>query len=230
MSDNAASERTPSVVFGLVMKELVQYRELVHRIAAQPFVAGTEFTFGAPIFKGSDAIKEGLARANNALEKFDVYCNHAILDEAERVRFARLFAQNYVRRFPGSERSDLFLASGDVLKFTFELVVPTSLHDGGAALLAIQRTPHDPSVLADLLEGRAVDRAHLRGHVHVFLDHILNPRRHDVPSVQRAAAEIGAELPYVAELATDGALPGYILHAVRPLVFDVGARMVLLPG
>lgn len=222
---------TPTIDFAIVLKGLEQYRELVHLLAQSPLVAVADFAYGAPIYKGSEAIKEALGHANNALEKFDVYFNHAILDEQERLRFARLFASAYVKRFPASERSDLFLASGEVLKFSVELVPPTALPDDKTAVLeAIETTPHDSRVLRALREGASIDRAHLRGELKIFLDHILNPRRHDVSRVRVAAKEIGTDLPYVVEMMTDGAMPGYLHYAVEPLVEEVGGRMVILPG
>jgi hypothetical protein len=221
---------TPSFVFGVVLKGLEQYRELVHLLATSPLVAIADFAYAAPIYKGSDAIKAALARAESALEKFDVYFQHALLDEQERVRFARLFAQAYLKRYPASERSDLFVASGDVMKFSFELVPPMALEDPNTALSAIEQTPHDAEVLAALRAGGHIDRAHYRADIKLFLDHALNPRRHEVPRVQRAAAELGTDLPYVVELVTDGAIPGYVYYAVSPLVHQAGGRLVLLPG
>lgn len=221
---------TPTFNFGIVLKSLEQYRDLVHLLAESALVAVADFAYSAPIYKGNDAIKDALGHVNNALEKFDVYFNFAILDEQERVRFARMFAAQYLKKFPASERSDLFLASGEVLQFAVELLPPTVLDDGAAALEAIEQTPHDGSVLDALRAGGSIDRAHLRGELKIFLDHILNPRRHDISRVQRAASEIGTSLPYVVELITDGAVPGYLHWAVEPLVRQVGGRLVLLPG
>lgn len=221
---------TPTVIFGVVLKALEQYREIVHLLATNPIVSVADFAYSAPIYKGSDAIKAALERANTGLEKFDAYFTHAILDENERVRFARLFAQQYVKRFPASERQDLFAASADVLKFSVELVPPSALADQSAALDAIAATPHDAEVLDALRAGQPIDRAHLKADLKIFLDHVLNPRRREIKRVMRAAEEIGTDLPYVLELVTDGAVPGYIYYAVHPIVHHVGGRMVLLAG
>jgi hypothetical protein len=221
---------TPTVNFGVVLHHLGQYHKLVHALATSPLVVTNDFTYAAPIYKGSDKIKAALADANNALEKFDVYFLHALADEAERVRFARAFHAAYLRKFPASERTDLFLASGEVLKFSFELVPPSALEQPGAALDAISRTPHDSAVLAKLQAGEPIDRAHLRGDLKIFFDHVMNPRRREVPQVQQAMTELGAEEPYILELVTNGGIPGYIFYTVHPLVHAVGGRLVLLPG
>ena len=192
--------KTPTVNFGLVLHRLEQYRALVHALADTPIVATTEFTYAAPIYRGSDKIKQGLAEANGALDKFDVYFEEALLDEVERVRFARAFHQTYLRKFPASERQDLFLASGDVLKFAFELVPPSQLAEPAAALNAVARTPHDPLVLAKLQKSEPIDHAHLRADVKVFFDHVMNPRRREHPEVQRAMHELGCEEPFILEL------------------------------
>ena len=222
--------KTPTVNFGLVLHRLEQYRDLVHALAESPIVVTTDCTYAAPIYKGSERIKLGLAKANGALDKFDVYFESALLDEVERVRFSRAFHQGYLKRYPASERQDLFLASGDVLKFAFELVPPSGLAEPGAALDAVARTPHDPAVLAKLQDGAPIDRAHLRADVKIFFDHVMNPRRREHPDIERAMDELGAEEPYILELVTDGALPGYIYYAVHPFVAQVGGRLVLLPG
>jgi hypothetical protein len=188
----------------------------------------TELSYSAPIYKGSDAIKEGLAAARTALEKFDVYFDHALLDEEERVRFARLFAQQYVRKHPASERSDLFLASADVLKVAVELVPPLALPKPIAALDAIAAAPHDLSILGRLRGGDAIDRAHLCFQVRVFLDHVMNPRRREQAAVRGVMKELGIELPYILEAVTDGAIPGYVRWALHPLVREIGGGLVLL--
>ena len=220
----------PTVNFGIVFHSLQQYRWLVHKLAVSPLVATTDFTYSAPIYKGSDRIKTALTKAETAIDKFDVYVDHALLDEEERVRFARLFHQAYLRRYPASERTDLFLASGEVLKFSFELVPPSALEDPALALDAIAQTPHDPLVLRQLKDGDPIDRAHLRADVKIFFDHVMNPRRRDLKEVQTAASELGCDEPYVVELVTDGAMPGYIYYTVHPVVHLVGGRLVLIPG
>lgn len=221
---------TPTIKFGLVLRGLEQYRDLVHQLAMSPLVASSDFTYSAPIYKGSDNIKAGLAAASTALEKFDVYFSNALLDEQERVRFARLFAQAYLRKFPASERSDLFLASAEVLKVAFELVPPTVLKDPASAVKAAAAAPHDPHVVDKLRIGESIDRAHYRFEVRVFLDHVMNPRRREHTEVQAAMKELGTDLPYILEVVTSGAIPGYVYYALHPFVSQVGGRLVLLPG
>ncbi len=219
---------TPTVNFGVVFHNLEQYRQLVHKLASSPLVASADFTYAAPIYKGSERIKEALGRAESALDKFDVYFENALADEPERVRFARMFHAAYLRKYPASERTDLFLASGDVLKFSFELVPPSALENPGQALDAVARTPHDQHVLEKLQAGEPIDRAHLRADLKVFFDHVMNPRRREIPRVQQAMAELGAEEPYILELVTNGGMPGYIYYTVHPLVHATGGRLVLL--
>lgn len=219
---------SPTINFGLVLRGLEHYRDLVHQLSASPTVAATDFTYSAPIYKGSDNIKAGLAVAGSALEKFDVYFGNALLDEEERLRFARLFAQSYLRKYPASERSDLFLASADVLKVAFELVPPFALDKPVHALAAIDAAPHDVTILDRLRGGEAIDRAHLRFEVRLFLDQVLNPRRREHAEVQAAMKELKTDLPYILEVVTDGAIPGYVFYALHPFVAQVGGRLVLL--
>jgi hypothetical protein len=223
-----APAEDPTVNFGLVFRQLQQYGNFVHACAESGFVAQTDFTYAAPIYKGSDAIKQGLEVAQSALDKFDVYFLNAVLDDNERSRFSKLFAKQYLAKYPGSERSDLFLASGDILKFAIELLPPLSLSNPMEALKAIEATPHDPAILGKLRGGQAIDRAHLRATMKLFLDHVMNPRRREVPAVADAAAEMGTEDPYVIEVITDGAMPGYVHWVLTPLVRAVGGRLVLL--
>lgn len=225
-----AGVRAPQMIFGVVLRELEQFRALVHHLAHSPLIAATEFTFAAPIFKGSDAIKQGLRDAQGGLQKFDVYFTHALLDEGERLRFARLFAAHYASRFPASERSDRFLASGEVLKFAFELLPPAATERAASIFQALAAAPHDAAVLEDLRAERPVEAAHLRGELKIFLDHVLNPRRHGLERVRQAARELGVSHPYVVELVTDGAVPRYFELALEPAVRHVDGRVVLLPG
>jgi hypothetical protein len=221
---------TMTVNFGIVLHNLEQYRNLVHTLSASKLVASSDFSYSAPIYKGSEAIKNALAKSETALQKFDIYFENALLDEAERVRFARMFHSLYLKKFPASERTDLFLASGDVLKFSFELVPPSALENPAGALDAVARTPHDTTVLEKLQANEPIDRAHLRADVKVFFDHVMNPRRRETPQVQQAMAELGCEEPYVVELVTNGAMPGYIYYVCHPIVASIGGRLVLLPG
>ncbi|OGQ25019.1 MAG: hypothetical protein A2138_08500 [Deltaproteobacteria bacterium RBG_16_71_12] len=225
-----AAQGAPPVIFGVVLRDLESYRRLVHTLATSSLVASTDFAYTAPIYKGSDKIVAGLAMANGSLEKFDVYYEHALENPGERVRFAKAFAAQYLRRFPASERQDLFLASGDVLKFSFELMTPLALDNPVAALTAIEHTPHDQAVLDALRGGGGVDRAHLRGDLKILLDHILNPRRREVPQVQAAMMEIETDAPVIVELITTGGMPGYLYYVVHPLVQALDGRLVLLPG
>jgi hypothetical protein len=220
--------KSPPVLFGVVVYALEQYGNLVHVASASPFVSQTDFGYGAPIYKGSDAIKAGLESAVSALDKFNVYFRHAVLDEAERVRFTHAFRAQYLKKFPGSERTDLFLASGDVLKFAVELVHPTTLAEPHQALMAIESTPHDNEVLLQLKSGQAIDRAHLKAEFRIYLDHVMNPRRREVPTVAQAAMEMGTEEPYVVEVITTGAIPGYLYWVLNPIVQQVGGKLVLL--
>jgi hypothetical protein len=220
----------PPVVFGVVLRDLESYRTLVRGLASSSLVASTDFIYTAPVYKGSEDIKAGLLEANSALEKFDVYFRHALENPGERVRFAKMFAAQYLRKFPASERQDLFLASGDVMKFIFELVTPLALENPAAVLGAIQNTPHDAAVLNALLSGGSVDRAHLKGDLKIFLDHILNPRRRDLPQVQQAMMEMETDAPLIVELVTTGGMPGYLYYVVHPMVQALGGRLVLLPG
>lgn len=227
---NAAAQGAPPVLFGVVLRDLESYRQLVHTLAGSPFVGATDFVYTAPIYKGNEAITAGVAKANGALEKFDVYFEQALVNPGERVRFAKLFAAQYLKRFPASERQDLFLASGEVLKFSFELITPLALENPAAALYAIENTPHDQALLDALRGGSSVDRVHLRGDVRIFLDHILNPRRRELPQVQAAMMEIETDVPLIVELATTGGMPGYLYYVVHPVVQGLGGRLVLLPG
>lgn len=222
--------KSPPVIFGLVTHTLEQYGKLVAIASQSPFVAQTDFGYASPIYKGSAAIKAGLDAAVSALDKFDVYFSHAILDEAERVRFAHAFRAQYLKKFPGSERTDMFLASGDVLKFSVELVPPTALAEPAQALHAIEQTPHDTEVLIQLKAGQAIDRAHLRAEFRMYLDHVMNPRRREAPQVAHAAHEMGLEEPFVIEVVTSGAIPGYIYYVLAPLVQQVGGRIVHIGG
>ncbi len=216
----------PSVSLGLVCRSLTQYAGLVHACAQESRITQTEFTYAAPIYKGNDAIKAGLAVAESALMKFDVYFASAIMDETARVGFAAQFRKLYLQRFKGSERTDLFLASGDVMKIALEFVQPTD----AASIAAIVNHPHDALVLAKIRKGDVVDRAHLRAEIKVFLDHALNPRRKDEAAVVRASEQLGTREPYVIEIVTSGALTGYLHHVIEPLAAGVGARLVLLSG
>ena len=218
----------PTMSIALVLPALEQYARIVHSLYASPLLASLDFSYAAPIYKGSDAIKTGLLAASGALEKFDVYFTHAFLDEGERLRFSRLFAQRYLAGRPGSERSDLFLASAEVLKVAGELVSPSSLDEPEVVLAAIAHAPHDGAALKRLRALEPIDRAHLRFEVRLFLDHVMNPRRRAHPEVQQAMQQLETELPYILEVVSDGALAGFFHFALQPLVEQAGGRLVWL--
>lgn len=220
----------PAFIFGAVLPAIQDYRRLVRGIVSSPLIAATEFSYTAPIYKGSEPIKQGLERANSAIEKFDVYFYHALLNPKERLRFRELFAAGYLKRFPASERQDLFVASGDVLKLSFELVAPRALEDPTHVVELLAQTPHDPHIIEQLRAKRPVDHAALRVELKIFLDDVHNPRRRDVETVRRAMAELDAPEPVVVEIFSNGALPGYVHFVMTPLVRAVGGAFVLLPG
>src|SRR5690242_3163819 len=58
---NYVGATTPTVNFGVVLHHLGQYHKLVHVLATSPLVASNDFTYAAPIYKGSDKIKAALA-------------------------------------------------------------------------------------------------------------------------------------------------------------------------
>jgi hypothetical protein len=218
------------IPIGIVLPDLVSYQRLVHAAYNAPFVAECEFTYGAPLFKATDAIKQRVREARDALQKFDAYFELGILDEAQRTQLAAAFRQRYLKAHPRSEGSDVFLASGDVLQFTFELSQPNTLDDGGQALWVAQSLPHDKSVMDALSQGQSIDRNHLRGRVKMFLDHVYNPRRRELPDVQEVMTGPRERDPVVVELMTDGALPGLFGHLVAQLVHPIDGALVMLPG
>ena len=203
---------------------------MVHACAGSPEVVVTDFSYGAPLYKGNERIVEGLQRAETALERFDVYFYHGFLDETERVRLATRFRTDYLRKHPRSERSDVFAASSDVLAFSFELGRPMPGKIDDDQLRAILSCPHDPAVLRAWRTGERVDPTDVRGRFRLYLDHVLNPRRHVLPDVKRAAAEISVERPVIIELETTGALPGLFVKLLGPCLHEVGGRLVLLPA
>lgn len=221
---------TSALPIGLVLPDLEAYRGLVRAIAEATFIAELEFTYGAPLFKGTPAIVEGLKQATSALEKFDVYFQHGILDEAARVKLAQGFRYRYLNRHPYSEGSDVFAASADVLQFRFRLMDPRQLDDGPRALAAARSEPHDTEVLNALEKDAPVDNAHLRGRIKLFLDHVYNPRRRKLPEVQEVLTGSRAADPVIVELETSGALPGMFAHLLSPLVDEVDGALVWLPG
>jgi hypothetical protein len=221
---------TNEVPIGIVLPDLESYQRLVHAIARAPFVAETEFTYGAPIFKATPEITDAARKAGSALDKFDVYYDACILEEEMRVKMAAEFRKRYLKANPRSEGSDVFLASGDVLQFKFELAQPSLLADREQALQVAYSLPHDKSVMDQLVAGESVDRAHLQGRVKLFLDHIYNPRRRELPEVQEVMTGPRADDPLVVELMTNGALPGLFGHLLAKVVHPMFGALVMLPG
>ena len=217
-----------AATLALVYQDLDHHRQVVQALSSSKAVATVEFSVQAPLYKGSPAIVAGLAQAQSLADKIDVYFRHAICDEAERVRFARLFQQSYTKRHPRVERQEVFLASGDVIAFSFDLVPPMQLDVPREAFDAIAAGPHD-GLLAQLRGGDSPERWHLKVQVRLFLDHAMNPRRHDVAEVVGAARAIGEPNPYVIEVSASPSIPGYARWVLEPLVVAAGGRVVWLP-
>lgn len=218
------------LALGVILPQLSSYKRLVHAVAGSPLVATTDFTYGAPLYKGNAKIVADLATAEGALDKFDAYFDHGILDEEERVRLAHAFTKAYAKKHPASERQDLFLASGDVLRFQIELKPPLTTADAAAVFAAIEALPHDAAVLSSLKQGQPADRANLKGDFKLFLDNIFNPRRYEDDVVKKARAGVQSERPLIVEIWTNGAVPGVFFHALRPHLDEIGGAMVVLPG
>lgn len=218
------------VPIGIVLPDLATYQRLVHAIAEAPSVAEIELSYSAPLYKATPALTEALKGVRTALEKFDVYFEHGILDEETRVKLASAFRQRYLKAHPRSEGSDVFVASADVLQFRFELQQPATLEGSEEALWVAESLPHDREVLEAMKQGELVDRQHLRGKVKLFLDHVYNPRRRELPEVQEVMTGPRAKDPLVVELMTDGAVPGLFGHLLAPLVHPLDGALVMLPG
>lgn len=221
---------TNEIPIGIVLPDLVGYQRLVHAIHEADFVAETEFSYGAPLFKATPDIEQRVRASVGALEKFDAYYELGVLDEEQRVKLAGAFRQRYLRANPRSEGSDVFLASGDVLQFAFELAQPNTLDDGGQALWVAQSLPHDKSVMDALSQGESIDRNHLRGRIKLFLDHVYNPRRRELPEVQEVMTGPREDNPVTVELMTNGALPGLFGHLLARVVHPLDGALVMLPG
>ncbi len=226
---DTSSEGPLAATLALVYRELDNHRAVVQALSSSTAVSAVEFSVQAPLYKGSPRIVDALASAQSMADKIDVYFQHAICDEAERVRFARLFQQLYLKKNPRAERQDLFLASGDVFAFSFDLVPPMQLPVPRQAFDAIAAGPHDATLLAKLRGGSSPDRWHLKAQIRLFLDHALNPRRHEVLDVVTAAREIGVAKPYVLEVSASPSIPGYARYVLEPLVRKCGGRVVWLP-
>lgn len=225
-----SSEGEPlAPTLGLVYQDLDHHRQAVQALSSSSSVATVEFSVQAPLYKGSPRIVAALKDAQSLADKIDVYFRDAICDEVERVRFARLYQQAYTKKNPRAERQDLFESSGDILAFSVDLVPPMQLDVPRAAFDAIAAGPHDSGLLAKLRGGDSPERWHLKVQVRLFLDHAMNPRRHDVPDVVAAAQELGVPDPYVLEVSSSPAIPGYARFVLEPLVRAAGGRVVWLP-
>jgi hypothetical protein len=225
---DAAPAGSLAAMLGLVYDDLDAHRRVLHAIGAHEAVSGVEFSVQAPLFKGNRAIVDALAVASGLGDKIDAYFRHGLQDEVERVRFARLFATRFAQRHPRVERQDLFLASGDVVGFTFDLVPPMQLGLPRAVFDAIADGPHDAALLARLRAGATPSRWHLKVRLRIFLDHALNPRRHHEPGVAAAAARLGVATPYVLEVECSPSIAGYARFVLEPLVRAERGRIAWL--
>lgn len=221
---------TKKLPMAIVLRDLVAYQKLVHILAGESTIASYEFTYRAPLYKFSREVSDRLAEGLSALEKFDLYYEKGILDEKARVQLASKFRADYIKRHPASEASDLYFASGDVLGFKFVLRPPSDLVETEPALAAIERAPHDDDVLRTLREGDRIHEQHVTAEVKMFLDHVYNPRRRDVPEVRREMTGARARDPVIVEMHTSGAIPGYFTHILEPPIHDVDGALVMLPG
>ncbi len=215
-------------LIGLVYPDLDAHRRLLHLVAADARVDGVEFSVSAPVYKGSPAIVSALADADGLRGKIDAYFEHGLIDEAARVGFARAFQVAYTKRHPRSERQDVFVASGNVVVFAFDLLQPMQLPVPREAYDAIAAGPHVSAALARLRSGDGVDKGQLRVVLRVFLDFAFNPRRHLDSQVQAACAEIDCARPYVIEADVGHAVAGYPLMVLDSLARQVGGRAVWL--
>ncbi|MCP4503330.1 MAG: hypothetical protein GY822_25625 [Deltaproteobacteria bacterium] len=218
------------VLIGVVLPELMSVQKLITQLASLDAVNETEFTFGAPLYKGNDAIRENLPKTTSALEKFNCYFEHGILDEEARVGFAQAFRKKYIQKLPGSEGSDVFLASAEVLQFRYRLDLPTSAEALQALAPVVEKHPHDPAVIADLKEGRGLAKDQLSGWLKIFLDHVYNPRRRKLPEVEEVLFGSRRKDAVVLELAVSGGAPGLHHEVFEPLVDELDGAMVWLPG
>jgi hypothetical protein len=215
---------------GIVLRDLEAFQKLIHIFTDESTVASYEFTYRAPLYKFSREVSEKLAEGLSSLEKFDLYYEKGILDEKARVQLAAKFRADYIRKNPASEASDLFFASGDVLAFKLLLRPPSDLVEMAPALDAIAAHPHDEAVFKALCAGGRIDENHFVAEVHMFLDHVYNPRRRDLPIVKQAMTGARARDPVIVEMYTSGAIPGYFIHILEPPIHDVDGALVMLPG
>ena len=218
---------TPSLL-GLVYRDLDDHRRLLQALLTNGAVDAVEFSVGAPLYKGNDAIKAALAVANGLADKIDAYFVHGVVDEAARVSFARRFQQAYLAKHPRSERQDVFVASAEVVIFAFDLIQPMRLPVPREAFDAIAAGPHDAASLARLRSGDGVATEVLRVTVRLFLDHALNPRRHADREVLVAGTELDCPRPFVLEVQVSPFVAGYARLVLDRLARPLGARVVWL--
>lgn len=214
-------------LIGVVLPGLEAYRQLLHRVRADDAVDEVELSVGAPLWKGSDAIKAALAAADGLANKIDAYCQHGLIDEAARVAFARRFQTAYLSRHPRSERQDVFAASGDVFVFAFDLKPPMQLPVPRVAFDAIAAGAHDAAALARHRAGEPVPKEALRVVLRVFLDFAPNPRRHQEPAVRAAVTALGMD-PWVIEAEVSPDIAGHALAVLDRVALAVGGRAVWL--
>ena len=217
----------PSLL-GLVYRDLDDHRRLLQALLTDGAVDAVEFSVGAPLYKGNDAIKAALAVANGLADKIDAYFVHGVVDEAARVSFARRFQQAYLVKHPRSERQDVFVASAEVVIFAFDLIQPMRLPVPREVFDAIATGPHDAASLARLRSGDGVATEVLRVTVRLFLDHALNPRRHADRQVQVAGTELNCPRPFVLEVQVSPVVAGYARLVLDRLARPLGARAVWL--
>jgi hypothetical protein len=222
------SELSAPALVGLVYRDLDAHRRLLQALITDPGVDGVEFSVGAPLFKGSAAIKSALEAANGLADKIDAYFIHGLVDEQARVAFARKFQLAWSARHPRSERQDIFLASGDVVVFAFDLAQPMSLPVPREAYDAIASGPHDPASLAQMRSGTGIPKDALRVTLRLFLDHALNPRRHLDREVQGACLDLDCPRPFVVEAQVSAPVAGYARWLLDRLARTVGGRAVWL--
>ncbi|MBI5497915.1 MAG: hypothetical protein HY904_23125 [Deltaproteobacteria bacterium] len=224
------SQSEVPVLLGVVLPDLRSFGLLVQEVAKSPCVRSTEFTFGPPLYKGTPQIVGELGRAFSGIDKFDVYFRNALLDEAQRQHLAAAFRRQYLAARPRSEGQDVYLASGDVLGFAFELHTPGNFPAPEAAFRACEGFSHDPAVLAACRKRDVVAPKLLAGRLKVFLEGPRNTRRLEVPAVQTMVTRKALRDPHVFELAITGALPGLFVCCVEPLARQLGGGLALLPG
>lgn len=225
-----AIEQTRELPLGIVLRDLEAYQQLVHLVTEDERVVETEFTYAAPLYKATREIKEALASGPTAIEKFDIYFEHGILDEKVRVQLAAAFRKRYLEKHPRSEGSDVYRASADVLQFKFGLSWPNDRDAAHEMLDIVEKHPHDSALVAAVRKGAGVASEHLRGRFALYLDHVYNTRRRDEPAVAEVMFGSRSRNPVVIEMYSDGAMPGYFLHVLEELVDEVDGAIVWLPG